>query len=256
MSFPAVEVLTFFTGACIGSFLNVCIYRIPEGKSIVYPPSACPHCGKALSWWQNIPVLSFILLRGRCAACAGPISWQYPVVEVLSGCIAVLLLLRFGPGPELAAYSIFCAALVVISFIDLRLQIIPDVISIPGMIAGLAASFFVPSVSILDSVTGLLLGGGILFAVAWGYYLITRREGLGGGDIKLLAMIGAFLGWKAVPLVLFLSATAGSVAGLLMVLFRGAGRHTAIPYGPFLALGGVICLFAGDTLLHFYFSLL
>ncbi len=248
--------IVFLAGTCIGSFLNVCIYRIPAGKSIVYPPSACMKCGHKLSWWENIPLFSYIFLRAKCRKCSASISIQYPLVEFLTGLLALLLFHKFGPTPQLFVYALFTAALIVITFIDLELQVIPDVISLPGIVFGLVASFFLPGISFIDSAAGVLLGGGILIAVAWGYYLITKREGMGGGDVKLLAMIGAFLGWKCLPVVVFLSAAAGSVTGLLIMAVNRGNRHTAIPYGPFLAAGAVAYIFFGEGLIRLYLNAL
>ena len=233
----------FILGLCIGSFLNVCIYRIPLGKSILFPGSACPQCGRTLTWIENIPIVSYVFLGGRCKGCRTRIPFRYPIVELASGMAAVSLYGRFGLSLEFLYYFLFASILLVISFIDLDHKIIPDTLSLSGLLIGLAASHFVQDHSLVRAFFGILLGGGILFVVAWGYYLAARREGLGGGDIKLLAMIGAFLGWEAIPIVLFLSALTGSIVGLILVFWKGAGRHTEIPYGPFLSLGSVIYLF-------------
>ncbi len=258
MAIPPISIwlMVFCIGLCIGSFLNVCIYRLPLRKSIVMPGSYCPKCGHRLRWWENIPVLSFLLLRARCSSCGTRISIQYPVVELLTGFLALLLWYKFGLNLSLVIYFYFTAGLIVISMIDLRHQIIPDVISLPGIVLGLLSSFVLPMLSWEDSLLGILAGGGTLYLVAWGYQLLTHREGMGGGDIKLLAMIGAFLGWKAIPMVIFLSAALGSVIGLVMILVQKKGRYMPIPYGPFLALAALVFLFWGPELNAWYLKII
>ncbi len=251
LAFPAIA---FILGACIGSFLNVVIYRIPAGESIVSPGSRCPGCGAAIRWYQNIPILSWVALRGRCGACGISISVRYPLVEALTGALFVLVFAAFGFQSATVVYWIFVAALVAITFIDLDHQIIPDVISLPGIPAGFVASFFVPWISWSDSLLGIVLGGGSLYLVAAGYELLTKKEGMGGGDIKLLAMIGAFLGWQAVLPVIFLSSLIGSLVGVPLMLIKKADGRLAIPFGPFLALGAVIYLLWGRALLTWYLS--
>ncbi len=251
IAFPAIA---FILGAVIGSFLNVVIYRIPAGESIVSPGSRCPQCGTAIRWYQNIPVLSWAVLRGRCASCGISISVRYPFVEALTGALFVLVFLAFGLQGATVVYWVFVAALVAITFIDLDHQIIPDVISLPGIPAGFAASFFVPWLSWSDSLIGIVLGGGSLYLVAAGYEILTKKEGMGGGDIKLLAMIGAFLGWQAVLPVIFLSSLIGSLIGVPLMLIKKADGRLAIPFGPFLALGAVIYLLWGRQIVSWYFS--
>ncbi len=248
-------IFTFIFGACIGSFLNVCIYRLPAKKSIIFPPSACMKCGHKLSWWENIPIVSYIFLKAKCRKCGTSLSLQYPLVELITGLLALLLLKHFGLTLNFFIYAIFTAALIVITFIDLKHQIIPDVISLPGIVLGVFFSIFNPNISIFDSILGVVVGGGVLLAVAWGYFLITKREGMGGGDIKLLAMIGAFLGWKSIPVVIFISAAVGSIIGLIVILLNRGSRKTAIPYGPFLALGAIIYIFWGENLINLYLNL-
>ncbi len=245
----------FVLGSVIGSFLNVCIYRIPAGKSIVSPPSSCPHCGHCIRWFQNVPILSYLFLRGKCAGCGQQISLRYPLVEALTGGLFVLVLYSFGLSPATPVYWLFAAALVVITFIDLDHQIIPDVISLPGIVVGFLCSFFIPWVPWLDSLLGILIGGGILFLIAWGYEFLTKREGMGGGDIKLLAMLGAFLGWKAVFPIVFLASLAGTVIGLPLMVLQKKDSKLALPFGPFLALAAVVYLFWGGAILDWYFHL-
>jgi len=250
-----VSLTIFLVGAILGSFLNVCIGRIPAGESIVSPPSHCPACGAGISPRDNIPLLSYVLLRGRCRSCGAAISLRYPVVEALTGIMLVLLFHRFGPSPQLAVYGVFVAALIVISFIDLDHQIIPDVISLPGIVLGLICAALGQSVPLLDSAIGVLVGGGILYGVAVGYHALTGREGMGGGDIKLLAMIGAFLGWQAVFVTLILGSFAGSVIGIALILVQGKDSRVPIPFGPFLACGALCALAFGDELIRWYLRL-
>lgn len=195
-------------------------------------------------------------MRARCSSCGTRISLQYPAVEALTGMIILLLWRKFNLTPDFFIYSCFAAILIIITFIDLEHQIIPDVLSLPMIALGLLSSFFVADLKWYDSLIGILLGGGVLYLVAWGYYLLTHKEGMGGGDIKLLAMIGAFLGWKAVPLVIFISAGIGSVVGISLILINKAKRRTAIPYGPFLALAALISLLYGRELIIWYLNVL
>ena len=244
----------FLFGAIIGSFLNVCIARLPDGRSIVRPPSHCPKCQSFLAWYDNVPVLSYLLLAGRCRTCRVRISPIYPAVEVLTGALAVALFLRLGPTLAFAGYFAFAAALVVITFIDLDHQIIPDVISLPGIAVGLAFSLVSPLVTPFDAALGVLAGGGTLLAVAWLYKTFRGQEGMGGGDIKLLAMIGAFLGWQSIFVTLFVGSVIGSIIGVVVMLYEGADTKLAIPFGPFLAGGALVYLFWGDRILAFYFG--
>lgn len=231
-------------GAVVGSFLNVVILRLPsKGESIMFPASHCPGCQRPLHWYENIPVLSYLALRGRCRSCDMRISPQYPLVEVALAALSAALAARFGLSFAVGYYFVFVAALLVIIFIDIHHQIIPDVISLPGIVLGFAGSFGHDLVSWQQSGLGILLGGGLLYAVALGYFALTRRDGMGGGDIKLLAMIGAFLGWQSLPYVLFSSSLVGSLVGLLAMVRQGRGGQTRIPFGPFLAFGALSYLF-------------
>lgn len=244
----------FVLGSVVGSFLNVCIYRIPAGQSIVSPPSACPNCGTGIRWFQNIPILSYLFLAGRCAQCKVAISPRYPLIELLNGMLFVLVLYAFGFSWATLIYWLFVAALVVITFIDLDHQIIPDVISLPGIVIGFGCAFFIPWIGWQGSLLGILLGGGLLLAIAWGYQLLAKREGMGGGDIKLLAMIGAFLGWQAVLPIVFISSLAGSLIGVPVMLLQKKNSKLALPFGPFLALAAVVYLLYGAQILQWYFS--
>ncbi len=234
----------FLFGTIIGSFLNVVILRLPDpGTSIVFPSSHCPKCKNTLSWYENIPILSYLVLGGKCRHCKVSISPQYPIVELLTGLLAVAVIANFGLSLTALGFFLFCAALVTIIWIDLHHQIIPDVISLPGIIFGFAFSFVSFFVTWQESLIGLLAGGGIFYAVSYSYYLLRRQEGLGGGDIKLLAMLGAFLGWQSLLFIIFASSVTGTVAGLFAMRSQKKGGATRIPFGPFLAVSGLFYLF-------------
>ncbi|MEK7747707.1 MAG: prepilin peptidase [Nitrospirota bacterium] len=241
-------------GLLIGSFLNVCICRLPENLSVVFPRSHCPSCKKQIAAYDNIPILSFLFLRGRCRTCQLPISWQYPLVEALNAIGYFIILNHFGLTAETPIYAVFFSALLVITVIDLKHQIIPDVITLPGIpLALLAASFALPT-GFVNGVFGLLAGFGLFYLIATLSVLIMKKEGMGGGDIKLMAMIGALLGWKAVLLTTFVASLSGSVIGLFLILTRLRSRTDPIPFGPFLVLGALIFIFFGNDLLNWYFQ--
>jgi leader peptidase (prepilin peptidase)/N-methyltransferase len=239
----------------MGSFLNVCIYRLPQDLSIVAPRSYCPQCRAPIHGYDNIPLVSYLLLRGKCRNCGARISWRYPFVETLAGGFAVALFVKYGLGLSFFSCSAFTAALLVITFIDLDHRIIPDLISLPGIGIGFILSFFEPTLSVKESLIGLLAGGGSLYLVAVAYEALTKREGMGGGDVKLLAMIGAWLGWKGVLFTLFFGSLSGTVIGGGAMLAQKQGRHYAIPFGPFLAFGALAYLFFGPQLIDWYLSL-
>ncbi len=252
MTAVLIKFYVFFMGLCVGSFLNVCIHRLPKGRSIVRPASACPACGALIHWYDNIPLISYAILRGRCRGCQIPISIRYPIVELLCGLLAFALWLRTGFELQTLIYFVFAASLLVITFIDIDHRIIPDIISLPGIPIGFALSFLLPQISWMESLLGILVGGGILFAIAWGYQLITGKDGMGGGDIKLLAMIGAFLGWKGVLFTIMASSFIGTLVGIVMMLQAGKGMKMAVPFGPFLAIGAIVYLFFGPQLIDWY----
>ena len=240
----------------VGSFLNVCIYRLPRSLSLIHPPSMCPSCQTKIPFYDNVPVASYLWLRGRCRHCGAAFSLRYPLVELVSGLFAVAVFARYGFSWEsLFLYSLV-GALLVITFIDIDHQIIPDVITYPGIGVGFVTSLLLGHITYKESLIGILLGGGILLLVAWGYYLLTKREGMGGGDIKLLAMIGAFLGWKGVIFTIFAGSAIGTVAGVALALRTGGGRRLAIPFGPFLSIGGLLYLFFGPQLIGWYIALM
>jgi leader peptidase (prepilin peptidase) / N-methyltransferase len=249
-------VFAFLFGLAVGSFLNVCIYRLPLKKSIVRPPSSCPQCGSRIRFYDNIPVLSYIVLLGRCRQCRTPISVRYPLVELLVGLLSVALFILFGPSLQYLFLFLFAAALVAIAFIDLEHKIIPDVISLPGILVGVAFSFFPHAgVSPVDALIGVVGGGGFLFLVGMVFEKVTGREGMGGGDVKLLAMIGAWMGWKALPFIILISSLTGAVLGGLSLAVSRQGMRSRIPFGPFLALGALLFLFFGDEIVLWFYRL-
>jgi len=248
-----VLITAFCFGAIVGSFLNVVILRLPnENESIVFPASHCTSCMTDLHWYENIPVLSFLVLRGRCSHCKAKISCQYPLVELSMALLSAALVQRFGLSISTAGYFLFCAALLVIIWIDVHHQIIPDVISLPGIVLGLLFSVVSPDLYWKDSLVGVLVGGGILYAIALLYFLWRKVDGMGGGDIKLLAMIGAFLGWQSLPFVIFASSLSGTVVGLLAMIKQKKGGQTRIPFGPFLSIAALTYLFFQEKIFLLY----
>ena len=250
-----LEIGIFFFGLILGSFINVCIYRLPRGESVAYPASHCPACQTAIRSYQNIPVISFLFLKGCCGTCGVKISWKYPLVEALHGAAFLFILSQFGSTIETLIYCLFFASLVAVTFIDLSHRIVPDQITLPGMVIGVICSSTVLPTGTISSLIGLFVGGGIFYLVAVLSLAILKKEGMGGGDIKLIAMIGAFLGWKGMLLTIFLAACSGSIIGILLILIQGRDRAEPIPFGPFLALGAVISLFWGNGILAWYFSI-
>ncbi|MBW2311632.1 MAG: prepilin peptidase [Deltaproteobacteria bacterium] len=244
----------FSLGAIIGSFLNVCIVRLPKRESLIRPSSHCPHCNEPIRFYDNIPIISYIHLAGKCRHCNKRISLRYPIVEGLTGLMTVALFMRYGPSVQFLLLLLFSAALLIITFIDLDHQIIPDVVSIPGIPCGVAASLLIPTISWLDSLLGILVGGGLLLLIAVGYKWITGREGMGGGDIKLLAMMGAWLGWKAIPFILLASSLIGILIGGGSGLVLKKGLKTKIPFGPFLSISSIIYIFFGPELIKWYIA--
>ncbi len=243
-------------GAMIGSFLNVCIHRLPRQESIIWPSSRCPACSGRIAPYDNIPIVSFLLLRGRCRACRAPIPFRYPLVEAANGLGYLLIVQQFGPGWPAAAYALFFSALLVVTFIDFDHQIIPDRITLPGIPLGVLCAATVLPTGLLNSVLGLLLGGGLLWFMAWISPYLFGKEGMGGGDIKLLSMVGAFLGWEPVLLTVMVGASVGAVTGLFLIALKWLRRDQYLPFGPFLALGAVVAMFFFNDLKAWYVSLL
>lgn len=254
LSDTAIHTVIFLFGLCIGSFLNVCIYRIPARKSIVFPPSQCPKCGASIRFYDNIPVIGWLLLQGRCRDCGDRISWRYPVVELLTGGFCLAIAIRFGLVLPAIVYFVFTATLIVVTFIDIDHRIIPDRITLPGIPLAFAATFLLPEMTWQASLIGLLAGGGSLLLVAVVYSVLTGKEGMGGGDIKLLAMIGTLCGWPGVLFTVFFASLLGSVIGIIAM--RGSGRQMkqAIPFGPFLSAGAIGYLFYGPEVIRWYLS--
>lgn len=239
-------------GAMLGSFLNVWIHRLPRGESIVFPRSRCPVCGALIRWYDNVPLLSYLWLRGRCRDCRAPISLQYPLVEAAFAALAVAVFLETGPGLNFLASLCLIFILTGIAVTDLRTYTIPDLFSLGGLAAGFALSFLPGGVTPLESLVGLLIGGGSLYLVALAGERIFKKEAMGGGDIKMLAMIGAFLGWPGVLFTVFVGAVVGSlVYGTINYVFR---KKKLVPFGLFLALGAGVYVFAGPRIIHWYLS--
>jgi len=239
-------------GALVGSFLNVCIFRLPRGESIAWPGSHCPSCAHAIGFYDNIPLLSYLWLGGRCRACRTPISIRYPLVEAVNALGYLAIVWYFGPTWTAALYALLFSALIVVTGTDLSHKIIPNVITLPGMVVGLLGAATVLPVGVINSVVGLTVGGGLLWLLAWLSPYLFGKEGMGGGDIKLLAMIGAFLGWKPALLTIMIGSLTGSIIGISLIALRITKRDDYIPFGPFLVLGALLSLFFAQPLLDWY----
>jgi leader peptidase (prepilin peptidase) / N-methyltransferase len=253
---PPALALVFcgLVGVCIGSFLNVVIARLPAGRSIAYPASACLNCGTPIAWYDNLPLLSFVVLGGRCRACRTAISWRYPVVEMAGALLFALAYLHFGPSLRLVAALILLSLLIAITAIDLDHQIIPDVLSLPGIALGLVTSLAPGAIGWKASALGLLVGGGVFLVIIVVSSVVLGQPGMGVGDVKLGAMLGAFLGWRLALLTILLSVLVGGVLAAGLMATGRKGRKDPVPFGPFLALGGVVSLFWGDAILGWYFA--
>ena len=251
----ALYALLGLLGLVVGSFLNVCIHRLPKGESIVHPPSCCPTCGIPIRWYDNLPLVSFLLLRGRCRACGERIAWQYPAVELLTGFLFLLTMLRFGFGLRSIFLLIFICGLIVITWIDLDHEIIPHAVTLPGIPLGLIGSLITREPSPWEALAGMLVGAGLVYLVAVYAEVAFQKESMGGGDVNLLAMIGAFLGWRLMLLAFFSAVASGACLSLGLIATGVLSRKDRIPFGPFLALGAVVALFAGDRVIDWYVSL-
>lgn len=238
-------------GLMVGSLLNVCIYRLPRHESVVWPGSRCGACGHALRWHENVPIVSWLVLRGRCRTCGSPISGVYPAVEGTTALLFAGGYLLHGFGPLLAVRVLFASILVVLFVIDLRHRILPDRVTLPGVGVGLVASLWLPP-GLTSSVLGAVVGGGLLWGISEGYFRLRGRKGLGFGDVKMLAMVGAFLGWQLTLLTLFLASLTGSVAGVAIVAARRGDMQSALPFGTFLAAGALAAAAGGDALVRWY----
>jgi leader peptidase (prepilin peptidase)/N-methyltransferase len=241
----------FTCGLIIGSFCNVVIYRIPKGKSIAMPGSQCQLCGNSIHPWDNIPLLSYFMLKGKCRFCRGTISARYPAVEFTSGLLFVLLYIKFGLSTTFFIYALLASTLLVVALIDLDHKIIPNIITLPGMAVGLGLSGWALPITPLASLFGLLIGGVFFYLIA-----LVSKGGMGGGDIKLIAMSGAFLGWQGVLFTIFSSALLGSLVGMMLMLLGKKGRKDMVPFGPFLSCGAILFMLSGDALIHWYLDLL
>lgn len=247
-----IILFAFLFGAVVGSFLNVCIYRLPNEESIITPRSRCPACLTPIRAMDNIPLLSFLLLRGRCRACGKSIAWRYPLVEALTGGLFALTVARFGVGFDTAFLLAFLAGLVVVSFIDLDHQIIPNAITLPGIPLGLVAGFLGGEPPVLDRLIGALAGAGFLYLVLYYGGTFYGQEAMGEGDLNLIALIGAFLGWRAVVITILVGCLLGAMVGVGLIALRRLSRRQHIPFGPFLAVGAAVALFWGDQLIAWY----
>ena len=252
-------------GAIVGSFLNVVIHRYPREESIAFPASHCPHCNTPIHWYDNVPVVSFLILRGRCRACHEPISIRYPLVELANALFYLAIFLRTGPTPGFVLLAAAISMSIALVYIDADIQILPDVIDLPGIGIGLIAGWLglgllfpslVLATSLVDSLLGALLGASVLLVVIGAYWLVRRVEGMGQGDVKMLAMIGAILGWRAVPGVLLVASITGALIGIPAAMRSGRGMQLAIPFGVFLGFATLIVMFFGQTLAAWYLSLI
>ena len=254
-NFEIIAPFVIFTfGLIFGSFANVCIYRLPQEKSVVFPASHCMKCSAPVRWFDNIPVLSWVILRGRCRACKEKFSIRYPFVELVMA-FSFLITYRFdGLSWLLLEHLLLVFGLVTVSFIDIDHFILPDKFTLPGIVIGLVGSLINPERSAVDSFLGVLMGGGFLWAIAWFYFALKKQEGMGGGDIKLLAWIGAVIGWKSIPFVIICASMVGSFGGIFSAMRSKQGMQTVIPFGPYLALGAVLYIWGGQSLGDWYIS--
>ncbi len=262
-SFETAELVVLFVlGALIGSFANVVIYRLPRGENIAWPGSHCQSCSASISWYHNVPILAWFWLRGKCAKCGAKYSFRYPFVELLMAVLFLLAGYRLGPVTlevfpwTLVEALIFITCALICSFIDLDHMILPDVFTLSGIVIGLIGSLLNPDRNFWDAVIGVLAGGGALWAVGYLYLALRNREGMGGGDVKLLAWIGAVLGWKAIPIVILLSSVLGSILGIAIAIRTKDGMNKPIPFGPYLAGAAILyILLGGNQWSDWYLSL-
>lgn len=243
-------------GLIVGSFLNVCVYRLPRKESLLRPASHCPACGVPIRWYDNIPLVSFLLLMGRCRGCGSRVAWRYPAVEALTGLLFLLAVWRFGIGVRSVVLLVFLCALVVVTFVDLEHQIIPHAVTLPGIPLGLIGSLITLDPSPRDAAAGALIGAGLVYLFAVYAEVAFQRESIGGGDVNLLAMIGAFLGWRLMLVSFVFAIGASACLSLGLIATRVLTRKDQIPFGPFLALGAVVTLFASDQVIDWLLRLL
>jgi leader peptidase (prepilin peptidase)/N-methyltransferase len=243
----------FVFGLLFGSFLNVVIYRVPLGISLLRP-SGCPACAMAINWTQNVPVLSWIVLRGRCASCGEKISVRYPLVELAGGVLAALCVWQWGVSVSAFSVTLFCYLMVVLALIDVDHRILPNVITIPGALVGLALAFVDPRVEWFDALLGGFVGGGLLYFVAWAYLRLRGREGMGMGDIKMMLTVGSFVGWQGALMTILIGSLLGSVIGIALIAISRKGWEYALPFGTFLAAAGIIVAFRGEQIFAWYWA--
>lgn len=268
--FTVLSIFSFVLGAMVGSFLNVCIYRIPRGLSVVRPRSKCPKCDNAIAWFDNLPIVSWLTLGAKCRHCGQPISWLYPLVEAITGTLFFLVFWRFGISVATPIYMLLAAALVLVTFVDLTDWTIPDEVTLPGIVIGIVVAalgmmlgresglFLHDQYSILNAIIGAVVGAGILYGLDKLALILLKKPGMGLGDVKLMAMLGAFFGWSGALMTIMFGAIVGSIFGIAMVLYqRSKGEPEAshyLPFGPYLALGGLIVMFFGNPIWQFYFG--
>ncbi|MBL8420322.1 MAG: prepilin peptidase [Dechloromonas sp.] len=265
-------------GLCVGSFLNVVIHRLPrimeqewhaqcadlrgetpstaEGLSLARPRSRCPSCGHQITALENVPIISFLHLRGRCSSCAAPISPRYPIIEALTAMLSAYAAWHFGPTPQGASALILIWALIALTAIDFDTQLLPDSITLPLLWIGLAFNLASTHVGISSAVIGAMVGYLTLWSVFWLFKVATGKEGMGYGDFKLLAALGAWLGWQMLPVIILLSSIVGAVVGVSLIVVARHGRNTPIPFGPYLATAGIVALFWGPQLTRSYLGLM
>lgn len=245
LPYPVTVSFVFIFGLIIGSYSNVCIYRLPKKESVCFPGSHCTACDTPIRAIDNIPVFSYLFLGGKCRACGQKISIVYPLIEIVIALLLVAVFVTFGVSWEFLIYAVVCPALVIITVIDYHHKIIPDRITLPGIVLGLGAGWYL--VGPINSILGFLLGGGLFYLLA-----VLSNGGMGGGDIKFIAAAGALLGWQKVLLVIVLGATLGSIIGLILMVAQKKDRKSQIPFGPFLAVGTLIAIFFGEDLISMY----
>ncbi|MBL1352572.1 MAG: prepilin peptidase [Zetaproteobacteria bacterium] len=249
-----VILMSGMVGLMVGSFSNVCVYRIPRGESVAFPGSHCPNCNHDIAWYDNIPLFSWLILQGKCRHCQLAISARYPFLEVLMGLSWAFLAWKFGPSPMLLEAIVLVSLLWILSLIDYETGYLPDVLTLPGVFIGVAFAWWVGDIQ--SSLWGAVVGYGAFWLVAKLFFLVTKKEGMGAGDFKLLAMLGAFMGWQALPFIVFVSSLVGAVVGFAYLKLSKQGRDTEIPFGPYLAMAGMLWFLWGHEILSSYRSLL
>lgn len=241
-------------GLMVGSFSNVCVYRIPRGESVAFPSSHCPTCNHDIAWYDNIPLLSWLFLKGKCRHCSSNISLRYPLLEALMGISWAWLAYHYGFSPELLQAIVLISLLWILTLIDLETGLLPNVLTLPGIVIGLLFAWWFGFV--VDALIGVVAGYGAFWLVARAFLLLTGKEGMGYGDFKLLAMLGAFMGWQALPFIVFASSFVGAIVGIIYLKMAKKGKQTEIPFGPYLALAGMLWFLWGEQFLQWYMLLI